>query len=268
MRPTVENRASDFSLFTFDRMRFPDHLHAQIEIALPTQGDLLASVDGVQHVVHTGEALLVFPNHLHGYSDKSEGAGLMLIFSPALLPDLGVDWESTHPHTPVIAPLSEDVRYATRRLTQLSGNVQLSRETLALSHLLLCGLLSGQTLERAENPVVDDILYHALRYLSRHYASPELSLKRAAHAIGVNEYHLSHLLNARLHTDFRRYDNLLRVDKARRLLTQKSLSVEEIAFRCGFSNLRSLDRVFGQICGCTPREYRKRLLCAPGETES
>ena len=50
------------------------------------------------------------------------------------------------------------------------------------------------------------------------------------------------------------------MDKARLLLRQKALPVEEIAFRCGFSNLRSFDRVFRQINGCTPREYRKTLF--------
>lgn len=262
MFPTVENRPSEFSLNFFHRMLFPDHLHAQIEIALPFSGDFHAKVDGSTHVIHPGEALLVFPNHLHGYPQETESHGLMLIFSPGILPELGVDWETTQPRTPVITPLTEDTRYALSRLSQLPPTHQLSREISALLHLLLSGLLQNTALENASAHVVSDILYNALRYIAAQYASPDISLKTVARHVGVNEYHLSHLLNARLHTDFRRYVNLLRVDKARQMLTQKSLSVEEISFRCGFSTLRSFDRVFKEIAECTPREYR-RQLCTP-----
>ena len=260
MRPTVETRSSDFSMHPFRRLQFPDHLHAQIEILLPRHGDFHARVDGANQLVHPGDALLIFPHLLHGYPVADESEGLMLIFSPALLPDMGVDWEAMHPRSPVVTPLNEDARYAAHRLAQLPGGAGPERETLALLHLLLSGLLQGAVLESAERPIVGDILYNALGYLSGHYAQSDVSLKRTAHAVGVNEYHLSHLFNARLHMDFRRYVNLLRTDKARQLLTQKALPIEEVAFRCGFSNLRSFDRVFGQICGCTPRVYRKALF--------
>ena len=36
--------------------------------------------------------------------------------------------------------------------------------------------------------------------------------------------------------------------------------IEEIGVACGFTNLRTFDRVFAEQCGCTPREYRRNAV--------
>ena len=59
--PRVEHRPDDFSMAVFRSMVFPDHLHTQIEIVLPTAGRLPCLVDGEEMTVGPGEALVVFP---------------------------------------------------------------------------------------------------------------------------------------------------------------------------------------------------------------
>jgi len=258
MKLMVENRVAELSVDAALQTGFPEHLHSQIEIMMPTSGVLHACVDGTAYSISPGEALFVFPNHIHMYVEQEPVPVLMVIYSPSVLPSVHMDWDSTQPTSPVAAHLTQDAVYARDRLLELAASSQHEREKLALVHLLSVSLISVLQVEDADKPVISDILYSALKYISDNYTG-EITLRKVARAIGASEYYLSHLMNMRLHTDFRRYVNLLRVDLARQLLIQKSIPVEEVAFQCGFSNLRSFDRVFGQICGCTPRDYRKQL---------
>ena len=256
--PRVEHRPDDFSMAVFRSMVFPDHLHTQIEIVLPTAGRLPCRVDGEEMTVGPGKALVVLPNRVHGYPHENGAEGLMLIFSAELLPDMGVNWASARPASARVWPLDGDAAYGAGRLWEIAlrGEGRQSREVMALLHLLAAGLLKDMELRPADGPQVGDILYRALAYVSANYRG-EVSLKKAAKAAGANEYYLSHLFNQRLRMDFRQYVNLLRLDKAKQYLTQKNLPVEEVAYLCGFSSLRSFDRVFRLFYGCTPREYRK-----------
>ncbi|ASY46020.1 AraC family transcriptional regulator [Sphingobium xenophagum] len=47
---------------------------------------------------------------------------------------------------------------------------------------------------------------------------------------------------------------------AKDLLMDRSLLVKEIAYRCGFANTASFSVAFRQIEGCSPQQFRDRLL--------
>ncbi len=55
------------------------------------------------------------------------------------------------------------------------------------------------------------------------------------------------------------YINLTRVRRSLKLLSGSSLSMPEIAERCGFSDANYYTRTFRKIHGSTPTEYRKSL---------
>ena len=48
-----------------------------------------------------------------------------------------------------------------------------------------------------------------------------------------------------------------RIDKAKRLLLENDLSIQQIASAVGYSHQSSFTYIFKQHVGCTPREYRK-----------
>ena len=60
------------------------------------------------------------------------------------------------------------------------------------------------------------------------------------------------------------YLQLAKVELAQRLLEQTTLSLEDIAERCGFSAERSLRRTWGRWRPQTPSEYRQQLAAASG----
>ena len=55
---------------------------------------------------------------------------------------------------------------------------------------------------------------------------------------------------------FYKYLNQKRIENAERLLINPEVSVTEVSLSSGFTSLSSFIRMFKQIKGCTPSEYR------------
>ena len=50
--------------------------------------------------------------------------------------------------------------------------------------------------------------------------------------------------------------NGIRIEHSKYMLTETALSVLEIALECGFGDIRSFQRNFKSMVGCSPLEYR------------
>jgi transcriptional regulator GlxA family with amidase domain len=59
-------------------------------------------------------------------------------------------------------------------------------------------------------------------------------------------------------TGFVRYLSIIRISQAADLLTTTDLKITDIAYQCGFSSIRTFNRVFLEVTGYTPTEYSKR----------
>jgi transcriptional regulator GlxA family with amidase domain len=51
----------------------------------------------------------------------------------------------------------------------------------------------------------------------------------------------------------------LRVEAARRLLSDTRLPVKRVAARCGFSSEETMRRSFARLLAATPQDYRARF---------
>ena len=106
-------------------------------------------------------------------------------------------------------------------------------------------------------PEISDIVYSILKYLSAHYREP-VRLEDVARALGVSKAHLSRCFSERIGVNFRTYINTLRANQAKMLLRSTTENVMSIALECGFESQRTFNRVFAEIYGMPPSEYRKR----------
>ncbi len=79
----------------------------------------------------------------------------------------------------------------------------------------------------------------------------------AQHA-GISPGHFSHLLKERTGRSFTELLRQCRVDLACELLTRTETTLAEIAGRCGFCDQSYFTRVFRDIKGVTPRQFRER----------
>jgi transcriptional regulator GlxA family with amidase domain len=95
-------------------------------------------------------------------------------------------------------------------------------------------------------------------WIGRHLAD-DLSLSRLARQAGMSERSFSrHYARASGQTPLRTIERL-RVEAARRLLSETRQPVKRIAQRCGFGSEETMRRSFWRVLAATPQDYRMRF---------
>ena len=95
-------------------------------------------------------------------------------------------------------------------------------------------------------------------WMNRHLAE-DISLPVLAHQAGMSERSFSrHYVQATGMTPARALERL-RVEAARRLLSESRLPVKRISQRCGFGSEETLRRSFLRLLASTPQDYRARF---------
>ena len=92
-------------------------------------------------------------------------------------------------------------------------------------------------------------------YVQESFHSP-LTRERVAQHFGLAPNHVSRLFRREGFMRFNDYLNLVRVNRAKFMLQNYSLTLKEIAASCGYSDPAYFCRVFKKACKVTPTEYR------------
>ncbi|MGM9653410.1 MAG: helix-turn-helix domain-containing protein [Eubacteriales bacterium] len=95
-----------------------------------------------------------------------------------------------------------------------------------------------------------------LQYVEKNYAD-DISMEQLAKAAGLNADYMSRRFKAAMGMSPSDYVRKFRVAKAMELLGTTDMTVAGIASACGFSDVCLFSRVFKNITGVTPVEFRK-----------
>ncbi|HMA63783.1 MAG: helix-turn-helix domain-containing protein [Fibrobacterota bacterium] len=101
-----------------------------------------------------------------------------------------------------------------------------------------------------------------LSYLQNNYFDAELNLQKVAAELGFSESRLSRLINEHNPDGFRSLIHDLRIVEAKRLLSETTLNISEIAFKLGYAASSHFNREFKQRAGSTPSGFRKESVGA------
>lgn len=96
-------------------------------------------------------------------------------------------------------------------------------------------------------------------YLRENY-NAALDLLTIAEIVDLHPVYLSRVFSHYFGTTMGGYIRKLKVENALLLLSQKSLSLTEVAYRSGFADQSHFIRCFKVYMHTTPKEYRKRLI--------
>jgi len=241
---------------------FPMHLHAGPEILRVNKGALKVQLNATEYLVTEGNMVIIFPNVIHAYQSTELYAETDLIIC-------GTDAKNGFPKNignhmveqPVlpISNLHPDVNYMFSALMEEAQNGNQTQLINAYFQIFWLRLLPELTLTSMEQPVFSDLATNLITYVTEHFYE-QISLESLSKELGVCRFYLSRIFTQVLHTSFREYINTLRIDHARKLLINTQNQILDIAIECGFQSQQTFNRVFKEICGMTPGEYRKSLL--------
>ena len=96
-----------------------------------------------------------------------------------------------------------------------------------------------------------------LDYIAANYANPALGLALIQREIGISDARISAVVKEKYQQSFKQYLNNLRMTEAKRLLLNTGVSISEIAYVVGYSNVSHFNRVFKAENGVAPGDFRK-----------
>lgn len=143
-------------------------------------------------------------------------------------------------------------------MAQGIDNTPLPRPMIAEQVGTLLTLATGFHEPATESRHRGQLARQILRRIETDFADPELSPEGLAAELGISKRYLQTLL-AGSGTSFVQELNATRLDRASDMLTDRraaSLSVGEIAYRCGFLDPGYFARAFRKRFGATPSQWR------------
>ena len=99
--------------------------------------------------------------------------------------------------------------------------------------------------------------------MDRDWAEP-LDLSAVAATAGYSRYHFVRLFKQAYGETPGQYLSRRRIERAQELLRSANLTVTEICMLVGFTSLGSFSRRFAELVGCSPSEYRRRMVARGG----
>ena len=87
-------------------------------------------------------------------------------------------------------------------------------------------------------------------------ADQPITLSEVAREVGVHPAHLARTFRRFYHRSLGAYLRGLRIDRASRGLTERTVSISEVALRAGFYDQSHFTRVFKRHTGMTPAQFR------------
>ena len=131
-------------------------------------------------------------------------------------------------------------------------------DTKACMFQLLSYFLDKANIEsnHLANPQTDEKMERLTQYIKEHI-DEEIQIRDLAKLVHLNPNYLIHYFQNKTNMTPIQYIRTARINLAKRLLEDPTLSVTDIATKCGFSSVYYFDRVFKEHTNVTPSDYRR-----------
>ncbi len=250
------------------------HWHDEIELALVREGQFEASILGQSYTLREGDILLIGSGEIHCLTPVGpKSKWLSIRFSSRLatgtIADNG-DFSGLSESLDRVCRCStgwdqavaDEVRGLMERMLEEDQNRSIGWQSAVRAEIcwfmvIIMRFLPDNDQEPQRKGIQDVNLKKALAYLTKNYTR-DISLKECAEAIGFNMNYFSRFFRSHTGIHFHQYLTTLRLQRAEYLLLTTGLPITEIVFQSGFQNVKTFNRVFKDVHGCSPREFRKQ----------
>lgn len=269
---------------------YHNHFHYEAELIYVIEGSYRIKLKDEQYDLKTGDVWLAFPFEEHKYEYIGENTIMIAIFSPEHIGAIGNKLMFNRSEYPVVN-VSNMPGYGEFliRIAQLwmfnferekhygQGSGDNIYDKAFEKYILPCEtiltMLSAAVGELLENikltpknsPGVCSI-QRIIEYCSKNINDPELSMDKLSAAVGLSRSQISRLISHYIKMSFPEFLHSERMTYARNMLKFSDKAITDIALECGFQSQRSFNRIFRDMMGMTPSEWRIKCK-ARGDNE-
>lgn len=233
------------------------------------KGDIFVIPPYVPHEIKAreGDSAEIFefefePKFINEQFDSFEQAESFMDF--AYIEPFLVSENLVRPRFNVVGKMQVEVegilRDALDEYTQRRPGYVLMIKSLLLKLLVLVGREFTTDLQNSDTRKIydnhRDTILRALTYIEAHY-SEEHSIEAISRKFLLSSSYFSYLFKSITSKTFTEYVNGIRIAKASEMLKNSNTKVLSICHEVGFRSINHFNRVFRQIVGISPTEYRR-----------
>lgn len=259
----------------FHNMDFLAHWHTEVEYVLVLEGQLGVGINTGYRILEAGDMAMFASGDIHYYDSKeNDSTILIIVFRPEIIDNI-IDLTANPNFSNIIIskPLIASANLSEAVLTEMKNcfeaiftelNSQKDEyKTLIKARLIeLAGLFLRYRPRMTDNSTGSaagsgnvKLLQKAIRYINENYAR-DISLEDISDHLNISPFYFSRIFSKSTGLTFKSYVNSYRIEKAQNLLLTTARPIIDIAFDCGFSSIRTFNRVFKDISGKTPSSLR------------
>lgn len=251
---------------------YPPHWHPSMEIIMPLESYYIVECANHRFELREGDILMIFPCNMHTIYAPPQGK--RIIFQPEVqflhqLKEVDAILSLMSPVRLITAYDAPDIYPEVRQLLlDIADEYQYFNslsEAVIYSKLLQMLVLTGRyyTANASSFDVTPDKrqeytakFINICDYIANN-CTEDLSLDKMADLSGFSKFHFSRLFKQFSGQTFYQYVSHKRIERAELLLAREDLSITDVASLSGFESLSAFIRMFKQIKGMTPTQYRK-----------
>lgn len=268
VRISKKSYFKDKEIFVFfQEWKFPYasmiHAHDFYELELVVEGSGEEIINGERFPKERGSVTISTPADYHSFEINEKMSVVDIMFTEQSMPGGFTNQLFSKSYKRSIK-LSEEKICHLVDLCKLLKSVgeyenplrdRLEKKLLESSILILLSQFEedGQ-LKSPEKP--DDIEV-AMQYIDLHFVESP-SINAVAEAIGKSPNYFSKFFKRSTGLHYSDYLNVRKVECAEMLLRFSNMSITDVCFNCGFNSLSNFLRVFKELKGMRPGDYRKK----------
>ncbi len=223
------------------------HRHPMFEIVYYRNGEGRTEFNGRQFSYEPGTFTVLYPNELH---DETRITDTEVVYFGFYYDNQPVRLEMG---------LYKDSQLCLHSLIeQILGEMaeKLNHYEVKIDSLLQALIVEVQRLSGSRVTVyADQKIAYAKHYMEQYY-SQKMNLTQLSKICGYSYDHFRHMFKETEGITPMVYLRQLRIEKAKKMILERELSLTEIALECGFTSLSQFSSVFRQITGQNPTNFK------------
>ncbi len=254
--------------FRFKKMtnaNFPMHWHSDLEILYCSKGTFRVESEDNEFTVNEGDIVFMGSCQPHALHAEEDIAGCLISIGFLFLGDEFNEIRNLNFVDPVLRgskEVKEEVD-AIMRLHECEKSLAVNLEIRGRVYRLIAHILNGMSAtegiakRQQERLFAVSKIQKALDFVAMHYGE-NITVEQAAEVSGYEKSSFCRSFKNATNATFHNYLNAYRVKKAKILLTESDDSISVIAYKVGFSQHKNFCRLFKEINGISPSDYRKK----------
>ncbi|MFZ4928435.1 AraC family transcriptional regulator [Chryseobacterium sp. Mn2064] len=233
--------------------RLPAHQHKKGQLLLVLGGIAYLKTGEKEYYIPSNHYIWIPQNYPHNLMYNAQDLHIINIYFPESIRD---DFYNELGIYPVSKLLSEMLSFSEKWQGDFFPG-DWEYEFL----YTLWSLLSKENLRKfsIQLPTTDDVRLNDITSDLRKRISEPLTLEETASQFGISVRSLTRLFQTKLHISFIQYVKMLRVIRAMELIKNTNLTVTELAYEVGYSNISAFSNTFFQLTNMRPTEFKAML---------